>query len=316
MPDTMSETARLLEFHARQLSEWPAAAERYEALSRVQVREISVGGFPVRLQFNPARAVSTGAKVDAASIAARPCFLCAGNRPQEQKILDVYEGIDTLVNPFPIFSRHFTLASRGHVHQDTVDFAEMGRIALTVPGLVVFYNGSMAGASAPDHLHLQAGEKEFLPVCGMLESDPGDLMKHTAGYRAFCPGELPMSAVHFVSRTIDKELTQWLDTLLPADEDSGLRQKGLRNVLMWADDEGMLHTLFLPRRAHRPACYYKEEGEGRLMVSPGAVDMAGVLILPRQADFESITRSDIRRIYDEVSFDYKDSAQLQRLLLL
>lgn len=315
MQGVMSETENLVRFHDRQLAAWPEARERYEALTHVRVREISLGGFTVRLQFNPGRAVSTGARTDSASIAARPCFLCAANRPAEQCIFDAYPGVDTLVNPFPIFRRHFTIAAKDHRHQDTVDFVGMSRIASTLPGMVTFYNGSQAGASAPDHLHIQAGEKDFLPLCAYLEAEPGELMKSDGSFSAYSPDGLPVSAVHFTSRQITPEMCLWLDTLLPADS-LGVPRKGMRNVLMWSDAEGCLHTVLLPRAVHRPACYFRPEEEGRLMVSPGAVDMAGVLILPREADFENISRTDIRQIYDEVSFPYKESPQFQRLLLL
>lgn len=305
----------MADFFARQLACWPDAARRYEALGQVRVRVVDVGGFPVRLQYNPARAVSSGAKVDAASIAARPCFLCASNRPAVQIAGDMFEGIHTLVNPFPIFSRHLTLAGSDHRHQDTADFAVMATIAQALPGMVTFYNGSKAGASAPDHMHFQAGEKDFLPVCAILEHDPGQLLKSTDEFRAYFPDVLPVNAVHFVSRGFSEEMRIWTDTLLPPGDLAGMPDRGMRNLLMWADSRGDLHTLFMPRSAHRPACYSMPEGEGRLMVSPGAVDMAGVLILPRLHDYEAMTRDDIRRIYDEVSFRYRESACFRNLML-
>lgn len=321
----MSQTKALLDFFERQMDSWPEAAERYDALAHIKERVLNTGKstnlielsaedheLPVRLQFNPARAVSTAAKVDKAAIAARPCFLCKDNRPASQIIYTGFEGYDTLVNPFPIFPKHFTIACKEHRHQDTADFREMARIAKELPGMTVFYNGSQAGASAPDHLHFQAGNKDFLPVCSLLEKAPGSLMYATSQFKAYYPDTLPISAVHFISEEVDSEMLIWINTLLPTDDETLLPNAGMRNLLMWVDDNAALHTLFMPRAKHRPECYYAEDG---FMVSPGAVDMAGVIILPRHADFEKISMNDIRHIYDEVSFEYRDTERFQRLML-
>ena len=153
----------------RQLASWPEAARRYSDLCDVQTKEITIGGMPVRVQYNPARAVSTLARTDAASIAARPCFLCRENRPQQQEALP-FEGCDgrhyeILVNPFPIFPEHFTIPAVDHVPQRIAGrFPDMLRLAEAFPDMTVFYNGPESGASAPDHFHFQMGCKGFLPV--------------------------------------------------------------------------------------------------------------------------------------------------------
>ncbi|MCM1318914.1 MAG: DUF4922 domain-containing protein [Muribaculaceae bacterium] len=314
----MSRTEELLEMFDRQLHTWPDAAARYEALQDVKQRELAdqsmdADELTIRLQFNPARVVSTSAKVDKASIKARPCFLCATNRPTEQIIYNGFTGYDTLVNPFPIFSKHFTIASKTHTHQDKVDFTEMAAIAKELPGMVVFYNGSKAGASAPDHLHFQAGNKNFLPLCSLLEEEHGVLMRATTAYKAYDPVTLPINAVHFVSDNITPEMLRWFDTLLPTDDESMTPDLGMRNMLMWVDDANCLHTLFIPRAKHRPDCYYAEDG---MLISPGAVDMAGVIILPREKDFDKVSKTDIRHIYDEVSFCYKDTEAFKKLMLI
>ena len=162
----MTELQSLLK---RQLAGWPEAARRYRDLREVQTKEITIGGMPVRVQYNPARAVSTMARTDAASIAARPCFLCRGNRPQQQEALP-FEGCDgrryeILVNPFPIFPEHFTVPAVDHVPQRIVGrFPDMLRLAEAFPDMTVFYNGPESGASAPDHFHFQMGCRGFLPV--------------------------------------------------------------------------------------------------------------------------------------------------------
>lgn len=148
------------EFFERQLRDWSEVAERYRALERVEVK--TVGDY--RVQFNPARAVSTAAKVDAASIAARKCFLCAANRPKEQIALK-WEDLEILVNPFPIYPRHLTIAADSHQPQ-TMErrAAQMQRLSREMPGYTLFFNGAKAGASAPDHMHFQAVPSEYMRV--------------------------------------------------------------------------------------------------------------------------------------------------------
>lgn len=312
----MNKTQELKAFFKRQLEIWPEAAARYEALSQVQMRTVAIDDFEVRLQYNPARSLSSTAKLDKASIAARPCFLCKNNRPKEQVIYEGFDGFDTLVNPYPIFPEHFTIAGKQHVLQDTADFFRMAEIAASLPGFVVFFNGSTAGASAPDHLHFQAGNKDFLPVCALLENNPGELMKTTPEFSAFCTDNLPVYAVHFVSDGMPAEVNKWIDALVPDGADTVSVQHGMRNLLMWVDEDDKLHTLLFPRKKHRPECYSLSEEQGGLLVSPGAVDMAGVIIITRESDFHKIGKGDLRSIFAEVSYPYKESARFKNLMLL
>ena len=152
------------DFIDRQLGSWPEAAERHRALAHVESRSIDVFGQKVTVQFNPSRAISTAAKVDAASIAARPCFLCAANRPRQQSGL-AWKGYTILVNPYPIFRGHLVIAADSHTPQSlkgrTADMRELSRL---LPGYTVLFNGARAGASAPDHMHFQAVPSEYVTV--------------------------------------------------------------------------------------------------------------------------------------------------------
>ncbi len=151
------------EFFQRQLSRWPAVRERYEALANVEVKRVG----EYKVQFNPARAVSTAAKVDPASIAARPCFLCKKNRPAEQLALE-WEDLEILVNPFPIFPGHLTIAAKEHTPQNLLGRADqMRRLSRELPGYTIFFNGAKSGASAPDHFHFQAVPSEYMLPTGM-----------------------------------------------------------------------------------------------------------------------------------------------------
>ena len=101
----------------RQLATWETARRNYDALSGVRVKELNVHGVPYKVQFNPARIVSSGAKVDAQSIKERRCFLCAANRPAEQEGILFRGHYEILVNPFPIFPRLLTVPETGHLTQ-------------------------------------------------------------------------------------------------------------------------------------------------------------------------------------------------------
>ena len=148
-------------FYDEQLREWPLARNNHEALAQVWSRELTSDKLstPLRVQCNPARIVSTGASIDRASIAARPCFLCAANRPKEQRALSLNEDFEWLVNPYPILPHHYTIAAKRHRPQRILDaYDALIQATLALPEeYVVFYNGPKCGASAPDHLHLQAG---------------------------------------------------------------------------------------------------------------------------------------------------------------
>ena len=147
-----------------QTANWALARNNFEGLKTVQTKTFAFGDYDVRVQFNPARIVSSGAKVDAKTIAERKCFLCAANRPAEQRSVE-FGDYEILVNPFPIFPEHFTIPRKEHVDQQIKPFfADMLRLAKAMDEYLVFYNGPRCGASAPDHMHFQAGTKDFLPL--------------------------------------------------------------------------------------------------------------------------------------------------------
>ena len=126
-----------------QLSVWPAAAANFRALKQAQTREMDFGGLRIRLQHNPERIRSSAAKLDEASIRARRCFLCAENRPPEQRSLPFEgrkgRGYHILVNPYPIFPSHLVIARDTHVDQsiwkqyvDMTDLAHRPRLGTGV----------------------------------------------------------------------------------------------------------------------------------------------------------------------------------------
>ena len=288
----------LASFRDSQLQKWPLARGNYDALALVERRRFKVGALEGAFQYNPARAVSTGAKIDAASINKRPCFLCSANRPAVQESLPVMPGWEFLLNPYPIFPLHFTIACSEHKAQGEIPL-EMAAMAETLPGMAIFYNGARAGASAPDHLHCQAVMKSELPLLVYLE-EGGDLqvLPYDVVYETITPD---MEGMARLAR---------IPSIAGIDKETHSPDAGLLNAFMWIGADGLLRVAVVIRSAHRPACYSATEGE-RLMVSPGAVDVAGIVILPRKEDFERITPEMVAGIYSEVCVPPKNEGNAQ-----
>lgn len=285
-------------FFESELKTWPDAAARYQALAeQVQMRDLPLGGdIRLRVQFNPSRIVSTGASIDAATLERRPCFLCSENRPAQQHALRAVRGMSLLVNPFPILPRHFTLPSLRHEPQRLGEhFLTMQRLAWNMPSLMVFYNGPLCGASCPDHLHLQVGSRGVAP----LEADWARYASRLYPDRAcqlLADYACPVFVLRSASPAAGVEPFRRLEAALPIHKGE---TEPRMNVVCWRQ-ENELVTLVFPRKKHRPDCYSAPEGE-RLLVSPGALDMCGLLITPRQEDFQRLTPERAAAILREVT---------------
>ena len=299
------ESETLHRFFDLQLSQWPEALQRYRDLTEVQTKELHVGNLTLAAQYNPARIRSTGASITKQALAERPCFLCKENRPKEQLTFNLSPlTTHLLVNPFPILPMHFTLPADEHQPQRIKPFfGQMMELLTKYPGLTVFYNGPRCGASAPDHAHLQAGttgmlplQKEWLRLAGNMKpiAHPYDdaLMAIITDY--------PCTAVAICSKdsTVVEQLFMQLYNTLPIMEDE---EEPMMNVVSWREKDNFITVVF-PRKKHRPDCYYKE-GDERLLVSPGALDMAGLLITPREEDFHKLDAEKAVAILQECSLD-------------
>ena len=288
----------LTDFFHNQLNQWQDVARRFEELKGVQTREVG----SALAQFNPARLVSTGAKIDKATLAKRPCFLCEKNRPGEQIVLPFGEGFDILVNPFPILPVHFTIPSRHHQLQAIAEnYVQIHRLLKAYPQLMVFYNGPKCGASAPDHLHFQAGTSGMLPLqrdWQRLRETSVPLLKLNDAEGIYEIKDYICPALAIVSHTEknDTELFNYLYEALPLKGDE---TEPMMNIVAWRSEEGFVSVVF-PREKHRPDCY-SAAGEAQCLVSPGSLDMAGLLILPRQSDFEGMTAERAEAVLREVS---------------
>lgn len=281
-----------------QLNEWPSAAANYAALTEVKVKDLDFGGMRFRVQFNPARAVSSGAKVDAASIKARKCFLCSDNRPECQQGMEWGGRYVILVNPFPIFPRHFTVPCTDHVPQSCRGaVADMLRLASELEGYTVFYNGPRCGASAPDHFHFQAGNSDFLPLAANLEKADISILKNCAEASLGIVDSLPvkMFVIDAITPEAGEQMFDLLSESLPvADGDS----EPMLNMLAYSTGRAT-RLVVVPRKRHRPS-FYGIEGDSCMMLSPAAVDMGGVFVTPRLVDFERFDTDTMSRTLGEI----------------
>lgn len=294
------------------MATWPETAARYDDLARVEVRDFGA----VSAQYNPARMVSTGAKVDKKTLAQRPCFLCKDHRPEIQQEWAFGEDFDVLVNPFPILPTHFTIAARRHRPQTILDtYATLYELADRFEGTLFFYNGPKCGASAPDHLHFQGGDGSVVPLCrdwrGWRER-LREVARLDADNRLCTIEYYPFPTLVLISN--DKTLAQTLFrrayAALPCHPDD---TEPMLNVLAWREEDGVV-TILLPREKHRPACYTATCEADRMLISPGALDMAGLVITPRKEDFDRLTPSLLVKTVGEVALGQEAFAKVLRRL--
>ena len=290
-----------------QLASWETARNNYAALSGVQVKELNVNGTLYKVQFNPARIVSSGAKVDAKSIKERKCFLCPANLPAVQKGIPFEGHYNILVNPFPIFPRHLTVPETAHVAQRIAPrFGDMLDLARQLTDYTIFYNGPKCGASAPDHAHFQAGNKGFMPI-------EQDWRRQVAGKVADY-GQATLWWLNDAPRTTlviesadRKTAIKLFDTVYHSLDIQPGEDEPMMNVLVMYEDNKWIVFVF-PRAKHRPACY-TAEGDANLLSSPASVDLGGVFITPVEKDFIKITAEDIAQILGEVSRRFSKGAE-------
>ena len=293
-----------------QLSSWETARNNYDALSTVKVKELTVNGVLYKVQFNPARIVSSGAKVDAKTIKERKCFLCPANLPAVQKGVPFKEHYNILVNPFPIFPRHLTVPELAHVDQRiAIRMEDMLDLAQALTDYVIFYNGPKCGASAPDHAHFQAGNKGFLPIekdwRNQIDGKVADYEQATLWYMNDAP-----RATLVIESASKENAVHLFDIIYRSLIVKPEEEEPMMNVLALYEDEKWVVFVF-PREKHRPACY-TAEGEANLLSSPASVDLGGVFITPVEKDFLKITAEDVAQILSEVCVSATDFEDIRK----
>ncbi len=280
------EDSSISRFFNRQLEMWEDARHRFRDLKHVEVRQLSD---QLKVQFNPARIVSTGAKIDKHTLGERPCFLCERNRPKEQMTKQIDDHFQLLVNPFPILPVHFTIPATKHQPQSIYrHYGEMHRLLSLHSELMVFYNGPKCGASAPDHLHFQAGTSGVLPLqtnWQRLSRNLTDVISLNDEEKISVLRDFLVPAFVIISKSedSDEELFHRLYRSMPMRGDES---EPMMNIIAWRKGDEFI-SVVIPREKHRPDAYFAE-GEAQMMVSPGALDMAGLIITPREEDFSKI----------------------------
>lgn len=298
-------------FFTHQLDTWDEIRQRYEALKHVGLKQLGHR----QLQYNPARMVSTGAQIDRQTIAQRACFLCEKNRPEEQLTIDLGDDFELMVNPFPVLPMHFTIVRKTHVSQTILEnYTEIYRLLELFPELFVFYNGPMSGASAPDHMHFQAGIGQELPlmtVLRKLEKELQVLIKQGNGSSLSMFNSASFKAFVIKSKAQETEMTLFKQLYAAMPVREGEKEPRM-NIVAWRDGSEDV-IVVLPRDNHRPACYF-EEGDRRMVISPGALDMAGLIITPREEDFNRMSEDKLISILKEVSIKEKDMKNIKEKL--
>lgn len=284
---------------SEQLREWEQARLNYEALANVESKDFSFDGFVIQVQFNPARIQSSAAKVDAKSIQERKCFLCPANLPVVQKGIPFEDTYQILVNPFPIFPQHFTIPTYQHVDQLILNrYEDMLSLAKTLDEYTFFYNGPKCGASAPDHVHFQAGSKGFLPIEKDIENIDKEVVFETDDLAVYAFKNYLRNGL-LIEAQNKKQAVDFFNKLYSLLEIKEGEKEPMMNIISWFKDDKWFSCIF-PREKHRPACFFAERDEN-ILISPASVDLGGVFITPLEKDFNKITSEDIRLILKEVS---------------
>lgn len=301
------EDSSISRFFNRQMEKWADARHRFRDLKHVETHQLSD---QLKVQWNPARIVSTGAKIDKKTLGDRPCFLCDKNRPKEQISKQIDERFLLLVNPFPILPVHFTIPARKHQPQSIYkNYGEMHRFLSLHSELMVFYNGPKCGASAPDHLHFQAGTSGILPLQAnwqRLSRNLTDIISLNDDEKIALIHDFVVPAFVIISKSEDSDeaLFQRLYKSMPVRGDE---TEPMMNIIAWRKGDEYI-SVVIPREKHRPEAYFAE-GDAQMMVSPGALDMSGLIITPREEDFRKLTEESAAAILQEcgVSTDKMNS---------
>lgn len=284
-----------------QLREWELAKQNYKALQKVLLRKIQIEKATVYLQFNPGRIISSSAKVDKKSLEKRPCFLCKKNLPAEQEGISLSDNFMLLVNPFPILQKHFTIVNKLHTPQRLLPYLEdLLKISRQLgKEYTVFYNGAKCGASAPDHMHFQAGVSMQFPIWEIYKSLKMETIYSkkdvtVKAFESYVRGLLVEAEEIELLTEIIPEITRLLHILQP-QEDEPMLNLLVKYAAGWK-------VILFPREKHRPSQYF-EKGNAQLLLSPASVDFGGLLAVPRKEDYNRLDKILLKDIFEQLSLN-------------
>ena len=282
---------------------WSLAAINYAGLERIETRSFDFSGFRIITQFNPERIRSSAAKTDSQSIRERPCFLCEGNQPEEQKGIDFKGKYTILVNPYPIFTAHLTIPLNEHRRQEIEPyFDDMLQLSKELHDFTIFYNGPNCGASAPDHFHFQAGNKNVMPIdseIDMISIKYGKLLFKNENTIISAIGKEYLRKLIMLKSSSPEEIAVKFRQILSVLKTDRHEGEPMLNVLC-NYEHGIWKVVIFPRSKQRPEQFFAE-GKDRILMSPAAVEMGGLVILPRKEDFDKLTKNDLTDIYQQVT---------------
>ncbi len=310
---TLSDKAHSLLIHQKE--NWELVGKNFNNLEQVKIKYFNIEGYELKVQFNPSRIVSSSAKIDKKSLKKRACFLCAENLPAEQKGIKYKNDYIILVNPFPIFTEHLTIPKLEHVPQSIENsFEDLLMLSFDLKdNFFVFYNGPKCGASAPDHLHFQAGIKNYTPLekfYKTLTKNNGTIIFRNESTKVCIIKTIFQNFIYISTSSKDsannhfEKLLSFLKTL-----DINEAEPKLNIVSFYEDDKWNIFVF--PRFKHRPEQYFYED-ERKILFSPAAAEMTGVCILPREEDFGKITKAELLDMFNQVKIK---SAVLDKLTI-
>jgi len=313
---TFSLSKKALALINHQKANWPLASANYTSLRQVQNRSFNFGHFRIDCQFNPGRIRSSAANTDAKAIEARPCFLCEPNRPPQQTGIQYGNHYTILCNPFPIFPYHLTIPLINHEPQQLEGHIDdFLKLTHDLDEFVVFYNGPQCGASAPDHFHFQAGIRDVLPVEDEMDNliaHHSDLLIQTTEIQIYSIENYLRRLIVFES-TNTSLLSSWISKTMAHLSFQDKEGEPMVNILGYFM-QGSWRVILFPRSAQRPREYFADDFE-RILVSPAAVELGGLIILPREEDFYKITADDLTSIYSQVTLQKNDFDELKKRLI-
>jgi ATP adenylyltransferase/5',5'''-P-1,P-4-tetraphosphate phosphorylase II len=294
-------------FFKQQLNDWESLKVGYDALEKIKTKEFWFKGYKIKVQYNPQRIKSTSAKTDSDSINSRRCFLCTENWPEEQRGIVINKKYILLCNPYPIFPEHFTIASIEHSPQVLEKrFSYLLEITRALaPNYILIYNGPTCGASAPDHFHFQAGTKKYMPI-----EDDIYQIRNEYGKVVFKNEKVILTSVDdglrrmiTIKSTEEKILQKAFEQFYNCYKSFTPESiEPMFNIISSYDEEFGGQVIIFLRSKHR-STHYSNTGNEKIMISPAAVDLGGVVITPNEKDFEKMDRSLIAEVFKEISID-------------